>query len=285
MGEFSYFESIYLHVNDDSIKVGANDMTITKATVLQGNAGGVINLGCYGKNRGSIARSTVSQVWVHRVTHNHLGGTGPGYDGRNGLVTTRQCPQKPLCQDCDRTKANLQDATVQDLTVVGLGWGEDGSGAAVPGPNSVTRPVAIGSAAANQDFCGSTVDDDDFASEVTISGLRFFDWNVYTNPLDDSLFYNDAAGAIEFHWGDAGSKSVSFFDGWEGTGAKKKPNAPVKLFKLEESAEYYYDICGDLSIPPTCWTSSGKGVDASANVFFEESPAVPGNNYNIDYPW
>jgi hypothetical protein len=52
LGRNSYFEKLYLHVNDDTLKLAARNLQSKFTTVIQGNSGGVVNLDSYGWSSG-----------------------------------------------------------------------------------------------------------------------------------------------------------------------------------------------------------------------------------------
>jgi hypothetical protein len=90
-GDGSVVEQVYLHIADDAIKISAKNVAYRHATVIQGDIGGVINLGSYGFNRG-VEGSRLDGIYVHRVTQKRWHtrqGTVVQDDNRGGLITTR----------------------------------------------------------------------------------------------------------------------------------------------------------------------------------------------------
>ncbi|HEY5148477.1 MAG TPA: hypothetical protein VIJ23_01365 [Mycobacterium sp.] len=250
---------VYLLVADDSIKIAAQRVSYQEATVLQGNAGGVINLGSYGYNRG-ITGSTVSGVWVHRITHNLLNGKAQD-DDRGGIVTSRTCPMSPFGTSSG-TGANLEGTTVDNLYVPKLGTPN--------GINSVTRPIAIG-------VCGSgSTDRDGFCDkgrlatsrfrvggDGTSNPLTFTNFQVYPNPLSDSLLYNDPPSNVPVNWG-----QIKFY-----TGDDPPPGGQVdqtKAVTLRDDNDGPYFVCGyvdDDQAKKKCFT--GQGVGGAPNLQYE----------------
>jgi hypothetical protein len=277
MGQNSTVKSLYLHVNDDSIKVAVNGIKISDVTVLQGDVGGVVDLGSYGYNRGSISGAVVNGVYVHRITHT------TGYDPYNGLVVTRLCPIKPLCENCDRSKANLENATVANLQVNELGE-----------INAVQRPAAIGVLAsytgqdqtayklnAVPDFCSRS---DDYVKSVTIKNIKLVNWDIYEEPSADSKLYNNGSAldsSIKYSWTEP---SVKFFNGtFTGIGAKKHPNLAVRIhFKNKAPGKLWYAACG----ASTGFCYDNKGESRAVLNVISQSPinsTVP--NYHFVYPY
>ena len=262
MGQNSTVESLYLHVNDDSIKVPVNGIKISDVTVLQGDTGGVVDLGSYGYNRGSIKGAVVDGVYVHRITHT------TGYDDYNGLVTTRLCPVKPL-NDFNVLVSSLENATVQNLQVN-----------KVDDINTVQRPAAIGVLASakgvTSSFCETPT-----ASMVTISNIRLLNWDVYVEPSEDSKLYNNGTvsglnaenNAIQYNWV---KPSVAFFD------SKFLNNVPENAVRLYPANSVWYAACG-LSTG-SCYNENGPYSPGKQNVVTESiNSDVPNFNYLFPY--
>jgi hypothetical protein len=108
---------LYLHHDDDSIKVFASEQQFRNITLIQGNAGAAIDLGAYGYNS-PISKATVSGVFVHRVKQ-----FGGGYDGLNALITTRHGAWKYTDSDNypKDIPHNIQNVTISAVTVFDLG--------------------------------------------------------------------------------------------------------------------------------------------------------------------
>ncbi len=90
-GDGSVVEQIYLHVADDAIKIPARGMRYRHTTVLQGDIGGVVNLGSYGYNRG-VQGSVVDGIYIHRITQKRWwtrNGPVVQDDDRGAIITTR----------------------------------------------------------------------------------------------------------------------------------------------------------------------------------------------------
>jgi hypothetical protein len=286
MGQNSTVKSLYLHVNDDSIKVAVNGIKISDVTVLQGDVGGVVDLGSYGDNRGSISDAVVDGVYVHRITHT------TGYDPYNGLVTTRLCPQKPLCDNCDDPlSANLENATVQNLTVNKVG-----------DINTVQRPAAIGVLASYTvsdqseyklngvpGFCSRPLSGG-YADSVTINNIQLLNWDVYVAPSEASKLYNNAPasdGSITYNWGTnsdptvPAQSSVAFFDG-KINGLQ--PENAVRLYKADDSG--WYAACGEV-VKGSCYDSEGTypATNKTWSVNTSDHNQPPVTNFNYLFPY
>jgi len=96
-GKSSLFDHNFILGADDNIKPQASGVQFLDTTILQGDAGCPINLGAYGFTNGSIARSVIHGVWVHRIMHKFTkvasvvsdSGYGAQEDNCGGLVTNR----------------------------------------------------------------------------------------------------------------------------------------------------------------------------------------------------
>ena len=84
MGSRSVVTSFFVQSNDDAIKVAVDGLRFQDTTVLQGFAGGAINVGSYGAMReAGIRGSSVTNTWIHRSLQygDPAGRGGPGTDG------------------------------------------------------------------------------------------------------------------------------------------------------------------------------------------------------------
>ena len=286
MGIHSTVKSLYLHVNDDSIKVAVDGITISDVTLLQGATGGVVDLGSYGYNRGSIRGAVVDGVYVHRITHTYP------YDEYNGLVVTRLCPVKPL-NDLNADAANLQNATVKNLTVNKMGR-----------VNTVQRPVAIGvlgqyvpgrdydAIADVPPFCKPD-SPASFVANVNISELQFLTWNIYPQVTAFSKLYQlepPQAPDIKYEWGITSTgatpqtPSVAFFNNVFDKTGNNNPRFAVKMHEPDKNnkVQFYY-VCGETG---KCYDQSGKNVNTKLNVeaYAYPAPKDPPFDANILYP-
>lgn len=100
MGAGSFSQFTYTHTNDDNVKVAVDNSLRLDATVLQGDTGGAVSIGGYGKTRPSgIVGSRVENVYVHRNLQNRNPANGNScgsYDQRGGLINTRSCGGFPV---------------------------------------------------------------------------------------------------------------------------------------------------------------------------------------------
>lgn len=184
---YSYFQSA-----DDTIKISAPSQKWTGITVLQGNAGSVVNIGSYGYNIGT-AGTVVDGVYVPRITQSCRPDckdpNKPGkaqWDDRGGLITTRTCSQPNRAGE----PQNVTDVTIKNFTVNGLG-GDPEKG---KGPNSYVRPFAIGVIGDTNkkgDYAGFCFDGGNRSTaDTTIGNFTFTNFDLFQNPLRDSLIYD-----------------------------------------------------------------------------------------------
>ncbi|RPG23739.1 MAG: hypothetical protein CBC10_013795 [Gammaproteobacteria bacterium TMED50] len=172
-GDGSLIEHVFLHVADDAIKLAAKNVRYRDVTVLQGDAGGVMNIGSYGYNRG-VEGSFVEGVYVHRVCHRLYGEYGIAQDDdRGGLITSRTGNFNFLGQGSD----GLTGFTVDGLWVAPL------SG------NSVSRVLALGVMGGRETTRSGFV-----ARHAPVTGFRFGDvtlrdLNVSVPPSAPILLY------------------------------------------------------------------------------------------------
>jgi hypothetical protein len=146
MGANSLVQYVYIHTADDSIKAAVSGLTVEHATVLQGNVGGVVDFGSYGYSRPQPGASfqdnpwvvsgiSLSEVAVHRVTQ--ING---GYDGLNGLFTTRNAA---FDHSYSGYGGNIIDVSLSGFRVADLG-GIYIQGDGLKGSNSFYRAYALG---------------------------------------------------------------------------------------------------------------------------------------------
>ena len=247
MGSRSAVTSFYVQANDDAIKVAVDRLIFKDTTVLQGFAGGAINVGSYGFMRSTgIQGSSVTNTWIHRSLQygNPAGGSkwpgadggdcaGSTLDGSGGLVMSRTCPFPGL---------GLQDFTIDTLEVPEIGT-----------VNRVGRVFALG-ANPQGGFCGGDCGGNDASvccgspagsASYPIKNLIFKGFTIYSQPqvstcgrragsggLTDSekclSSLTDVKGCVQ--WGDrAGAKSMTFYDPSRSDPAKCDFKAAVTL--------------------------------------------------------
>lgn len=160
MGEHSRMSSVYIHAADDSIKAAVSNLMVKEVTVLQGNAGGVIDFGSYGysrpdKDTGTVHDMTLKDIRVHRVTQTtggydeSRGKDGKGnYDGTNGkpvqlngLFTTRNGAFYPVTYG--GFGGSIENVRLQGFGVADLG-GVYTQSSGLKGPNTFYRAYALG---------------------------------------------------------------------------------------------------------------------------------------------
>lgn len=160
MGEYSRMSNVYIHAADDSIKAAVSGLTVKEVTVLQGNAGGVIDFGSYGYSRpdratGTVHNMTLEDIRVHRVTQTTGGydesrgeGSWGNYDkppGKpaqlNGLFTTRNGAFNPFTYG--GFGGSIENVKLQGFGVADLG-GSYAERSGLKGPNTFYRAYALG---------------------------------------------------------------------------------------------------------------------------------------------
>lgn len=270
-GQGSDISYVYLLVADDSIKIAAQNVKYQEATILQGNAGGVVNLGSYGFNRG-VNGSYVQGIWVHRITHNLHAGGQPQDDGRGAIITSRTCPMSPLDHfDGSGYGSNLEGVTVENLMVPKLGSSQ--------GINSVTRPIAIGiqggTGQGRDTFCNfgnMATKGFQMGGDSRHNALVFNNFQIYPNPLSTSLLYNDPPKNVPVNWG-----YIVFYTGANPLGAGDRVDASQAVTLHDDNANAYF-VCG--ADPVKCFTANGM----PGQINLDYSPGFPTDG-NIVFPY
>jgi len=265
LSSWSYSNYLYLHVNDDAIKVAATDTYRENTTVLKGNAGCVVILGSYGNSGadiGNIDNSVVDGVYVHRIVHSSTGYQGCDWNDHGGVVCTRSCGQN---------RNGLVDATVSNLYIPEIG-----------DANSVAQPFGIG---VNEqgDFCdGLGVPENEV---YPIRNLVFKDFNIYPDPSCMSNFYDDS-GKVQWGWYGKDKHSgkdkkfwhsVTFYDP---SPERSDPSSCDFQGAVSFSSNPQYFVCGypdDNDAINHCMTTDGIG--SYPNINYDVNV-----NTNIDFP-
>lgn len=246
-GAGSRLSYTYLHIADDSMKVGARDLGYAQTTVLQGDVstGGVIHIGSYGTQRDSTEGSVIDGVYVHRITHKNVeDNTRPGYQGA-ALVAAQTC----------EFGNDVAGVTVKNLRVNDLG----------KGISSVNKPFNLG--------LGESLGLDCSAKGPTsLKNLRFENFQIYLNPLANSTIFNRGT--------DGGTISdINFFDGNVNT----DPAGKVAIFNLETDSSFAYFICGvDALKQSGCWNTlgeNGNGVYPTKSNITYAGPGITDVNF------
>lgn len=287
----SVVSNSYFHSADDAIKISAPRQTWRDITVLQGNGGGVINIGSYGYNSGTKG-TVVDGVFVPRITQQPWGDRAQ-WDDRGGLITTRTCAQPNQRGE----QQNITGVTIRNLTLPSLG--NPGSG---NGPNSYIRPFAIGVAGdTNQAdtyaiFCNRWGDGPGqfrAKSDVTMGDLKFVNFDLYQNPIKNSLIYDGnqvLPSARSTTW-----RPIYFCDGSNGSctlpppGPNSGADRPVTFWpKGEKTSSSGYYVCGvgSKSQAANCWAPSkgngpAPGLTPNVDYFDSQSIDESGGGYDL----
>jgi len=280
----SVVDYAFLHSADDAIKISAPGQSWSNITVMQGNAGGVINIGSYGYNSGT-AGTTVDGVFVARVLQRLDDGRSQ-WDDRGGLITTRTCAQPNQRGE----PQNVTDVAISNFIVPSLGGvPEKGRG-----QNTYVRAFSIG-------VVGDTDRADEYAifcardggsfrssSDVTMGNFSFTNFDLYQNGLRNSLIYDGNQifpSDKKTNW-----KPIKFCE-TDGDACKLPPptpeddtNRPVTFWvRNADDGNILGDyICG----PPQgdessgCWTTAnqdGPSSNVPINLDYADSQAAAEN--------
>jgi len=226
-GVNSVLKNNFCHVSDDSIKLSVRGIKVYSTTIIQGNAGSAVSLGAYGYNRGT-SDAEAHGVFVHRIAHSTT-----GYDDHGGVVASRTCPVEAASGEM----SGLLDISVHDLYVADIRNFKSPNVA--PGPNTIVRLFAVGLAAVG-DFCGCG---DQCAQAYPISGLRFWDWTVMTDPYGLSLIHDDYGG----QWNEDPNKKALTIGWVEDYGNNPWVAQTISIFHQEGDGDQGYYPCASLS--------------------------------------
>lgn len=186
-GDGSVIDQLFVHVADDAIKIAANDLRVSDVTVLQGDVGGVLNIGSYGYNRG-VAGSRIDGVYVHRVLHKlwQLATPQAQDDDRGALITTRTGNFSFLGQGQRGRGAGLTDVYVRGLHVPKL---LDARRFPDRDVNAVTRIYAVGVMGGRPTTRSRFVSHQPPAADFEFGPLTFTDVSVDVTPDAPSITY------------------------------------------------------------------------------------------------
>jgi hypothetical protein len=169
----SRMDQVFIHTQDDSIKIAADNYQAYGITVWQGNAGGVVNVGNYGVFADEITYANIDGVYVHRITQ----ANDQSWDGRGGMITSRMGAWAP----------DVHNVWLKNFFVPSLGgdlqYDASGGSQGLKGPNVIYRAFAIGLLPTAEAYHGWT---NDYTS--------LYNWNIieseiFVNPLAVSLIY------------------------------------------------------------------------------------------------
>ena len=161
---------LYLHVNDDSVKLRASDSTFSNVTVLQGNAGFAASY-AYGFINESVNNTTVSGLYAHRIVENK--GT-PG-DPNAGLVWMGVDPSADYWfTEGQDNRYKLANTRVDNVYVPNL---DNGTG----NMNSVSRGMALNVSTKPRGY----------GPFPTISDYEFYVGNFFPSPNNPETVYGN----------------------------------------------------------------------------------------------
>ncbi len=264
VGKNSFVGSSWLLSADDSIKVSSTNQRYEDMTVVQGAAGGVVNIGSYGYNYGT-AGSTIEGVYVPRITQQ---GAGFEKGGGTALVQTLTCPRVNLNGTGPQSAQNVTNVSINNFTVADLGRAPDPvSGETV---NNYSRGFSLGIQQKN--FCGNLAQD---ASDVTFGDFQFTNFDIYGDAPDNSELYVDTDRAvnllpIRFCAGVSGTANCQPFPPPPPSAATDRP---VTYWSNGDRSFGYY-VCGveDREKAKKCWNTDGEAQGP-------DSPGVPNISY------
>ena len=168
-GYKSVLQNSFIHANDDSIKVAAPNLDAFKNTVLQGNAGNAVGL-TYGFVNGSASPASISDVYIHRISHTI--NTGNDY----GAIALRFVPapkQSYLNQ--------LKDLDISAVYIPNMGMPQIGQ------TNSITTAVSLyidNSIPRGSIFFGPITPSGTPNFDFQVGNMKAYeDWQIYPTPL------------------------------------------------------------------------------------------------------
>ena len=253
VGKKSFVGSSWVLSADDSIKVSSTNQRYEDMTVVQGAAGGVVNIGSYGYNYGT-AGSTIEGVYVPRITQQ---GNSFEQGGGTALVQTLTCPQNDLTGN---NPQNVTNVSINNFTVADLGRAPDPvSGETV---NKYSRGFSLG--IQEGPFCGDLNQD---ASNVTFGNFQFTNFDIYGDAPGNSELYVNAGTAarqgksvtllpIRFCAGVSGTANCQPFPPPPPSAAADRP---VTYWSNGDRSFGYY-VCGveDQAKAQQCWNTDGN---------------------------
>lgn len=280
LGKGAFVGSSWILSADDAIKISAENQRFKNMTVLQGNAGGVVNIGSYGYNYGT-AGSSVDGVYVPRIIQGGADGQNiadpvNGGGGATGVIQTLTCPIKNLKGD----NQNVTDVSINDFTIAALG-GDTESGAGV---NSYNRPFSLG--LQDTAFCN-----ENYSDSVTFGNFEFTNMDFYGNPRRKSELYialDKTEGFVPFDLAPirfcAGPDNSANCAPFPPPGPNAATDRPVTFWPSGGQTGGYY-VCGTTELNK-CWTVSGgtqQPDSGESNVDYYPNPQSWTGNVGFPY--
>ena len=277
VGQGAYVGHSWILSADDSIKISAPNQRFENMTVLQGNAGGVVNIGSYGYNLGT-AGSSVEGVYVPRIVQG--GPTGDwisdprnGEGGGTGVIQTLTCPQKNKRNEDQK----VTDVTINNFTIAALGGDDIQNGVGV---NSYNRPFSLG--IQDMSFCSGDW------SDVTFGNFQFTNMDFYGNPRRKSLMYVSLAYATNVNVNMlpirfcAGPDNSANCDPFPPPLPSSSTDRPVTYWPSGDPSGGGYYVCGTYE-DGECWTLDETQQYPQTGVNnVEFTPGFPGQ---VGYPY
>jgi len=255
------------HVADDAVKLGASALRYTDVTLLQGNAGGAVNVGCFGVLPAPISDISASGFYVQRVCQ-----LTDQADGLGGLVTSRN-----VCGG-----GSVSACTVSRMVVPFLGGARTAPAAAgeevpIRGPNAYWRVAAIGFQVGGA-FSGPSL------QQTTMDNIDLLALAPRFPPL------GPAGGWFLYYWqdssgGSAGQRRLARLGQMRLTlapdgGTSRRARREAREVYSESACRVHtlpqdplrteYFVCANNGTPnqgvDSCWLEGLRGYDVPANV-------------------
>ena len=249
VGQGSYVGHSWILSADDSIKISAPNQRFENMTVLQGNAGGVVNIGSYGYNLGTEG-SSVEGVYVPRIVQggefgDDISDPRQGQGGATAVIQTLTCPLKNNRNEDQK----VTDVTINNFTIAALGGDDIQNGVGV---NSYNRPFALGIQDMSS-FCSGPW------SDVTFGNFQFTNMDFYGNPRRKSLMYVSLAYATNVNVNMlpirfcAGPDNSANCDPFPPPLPSSSTDRPVTFWPSGDPLGGGYYVCGTYE-DGECWT-------------------------------
>lgn len=257
----SHFTLCCYHIASDAVKIGAGGLRYEGVTLLQGNAGGCINIGCDGKIPAAIADIGVCGIYVQRVCQSTAQSDGVG-----GLIVSRNA--------C--TGGSVECCTISDLHVPFLGGSsvvasDDAQEVPLKGPNMYWRVSAIGYALSSQDSHHPT-------TMTRIDLLRIAPRMMPLGAEDTWFLYYRIAPAstttVERAYAKLGQMRLTLPPGENARKTRQiYENSACRIYTFpQDPLRTDYFVCANVLIPivgvDSLWLKHRTGFDIPRNVSF-----------------
>ena len=260
VGAKSYVGNSWILNADDTIKISSTEQFFQDITVIQGAAGGVINIGSYGFNYGT-AGSSVDGLYVPRILQKDRGFASAG---SGALIQTLTCPVKNLANN----DQSITDVNVNNFQLAGLG---DINGSQV---NTYPRAFSLG-VSLNSGFCSQPD-----SPSTTIGNFKFTDMNLYQNPMtpgNTSWIYDESsskklpkANFLPIRFCETDNLNCN-----KNNLGPQDQNSPVATYPFGTKGPGGYYMCGT-GAANQCWLTDG--TTAGANPAAQQNIQYRGDN-------